>query len=170
MSNIIRWDEVKPVYAYCFFCVTQRCRPIAEYISRSYGYQCISPRIIQRKWIKGKMTEESHDWLPGYVFLYTDELIMPYFNIDGIIRCLGNRELSGTDLSFAEMIYRHHGVIGAVSLIREGESCRINDPAWNEMCGKIIKIDRGRQRCCIEFMFDSCKRTVWVGYEITEMK
>lgn len=163
-----RWDEVIQVYAYCLFCQTQRCRPIAEYISRNYGYQCISPLIIQRKWIKGMMTEKMHEWLPGYLFLYTEEPILPRFNIDGIIRCLGNRELDGTDLSFAEMIFRHHGVMGTVSLIHEGDRCRISDPAWNEASGKVIKLDRGRQRCCIEYEFDGCKRTVWVGYEITE--
>ncbi len=156
------------MYAYCLFCETQRCRMIAEYISRSYGYQCFSPRILQRKWIKGVMTEDSHDWLPGYVFLYTEELIFPHFNIDGIIKCLGNSELAGADLSFAEMIYKHHGVMGTVSLIQEGDCCRISDPAWNEMSGKVIKMDRGRQRCCIEFQFDGGKRTVWAGYEIIE--
>lgn len=156
------------MYAYCLFCETQRCRPIAEYISRSYGYQCISPRIIQRKWVKGEMTEESHNWLPGYIFLYTDHLILPNFNINGIIRCLGNRELSGNDLSFAEMIYRLHGVMGTVSLIREGERCRINDPAWKDICGKVIKMDHGRKRCCIEFEFDGTRRTVWAGYEMME--
>lgn len=156
------------MYAYCLFCETQRCRPIAEYISKNYGYQCVSPLIIQRKWVKGVMTEESHDWLPGYIFLYTDELILPHFKVDGIIRCLGNGALNGPDLSFAEMIYRHHGIMGTVSLIREGERCRINDPAWREMSGKVIKMDRERQRCCIEFEFDGIKRTVWVGYEIIE--
>ena len=114
------------------------------------------------------MTEETHDWLPGYVFLYAEEPILPRFNIDGIIRCLGNRELSGSDLSFAEMIHRHHGVMGTVSLIREGDRCRINDPAWKEMSGKVIKMDHGRKRCCIEFEFDGSRRTVWAGYDIME--
>ncbi len=114
------------------------------------------------------MTEESHDWLPGYIFLYTDELILPRFNVVGIIRCLGNGKLSGTDLSFAEMIYRHNGVIGTVSLIQEGEQCRINDPAWKDMSGKVIKMDHSRKRCCIEFEFDGFSRTVWAGYEIIE--
>ena len=156
------------MYAYCLFCQTQRCRPIAEYISKNYGYQCISPLIIQRKWIKGIMTEQSHEWLPGYLFLYTEDPILPRFNIDGIIRCLGNRELDGADLSFAEMIYHHRGIMGTVPLIQEGDCCYISDPAWSEMSGKVIKMDRGRQRCCIEFVFDGCRRTVWAGYEVME--
>ena len=95
-----------PVHAYCLHCETQRCGTIAELLRRNYGYYSFSPQIIQRKWVKGKQTEESHDWLPGYLFLYTEEQIQPRFDISGIIRCLGNSELSGQDLAFAEMIYQ----------------------------------------------------------------
>ena len=162
----IKPQEVLPVYAYCLFCETQRCRLIAEYISRNYEYQCISPQIIQRKWIKGTATEEKHDWLPGYLFLYTEDIIIPRFDINGIIRCLGNGELTGRDLSFAEMLYRKNGIIGTIPLIKEGERCRIKDPAWEDIHGRIIKIDHGRKRCCVEYEFDNLKRTIWVGYDI----
>lgn len=158
------------MHAYCLFCETQRCRLIAEYISRYYGYPCFSPQIIQRKWIKGTLTEETHQWLPGYVFLYTDDEIVPRFDIKGIIRCLGNSELKGPDLAFAEMIYQQNGIIGTIPLIREGDRCSISDPAWTEMAGRVIKIDRGRKRCCVEFEFDGVIRTVWAGYEYTDSR
>lgn len=160
---------MEPLYAYCLFCKTQRCKPIAEYISRNYGYLCISPQIIQKKWVKGTPEEERHDWLPGYLFLYTQEPIEPKFDISGIIRCLGNKELSGQDFRFAEMILQRKGIIGCIPLIQEGARCRINDPAWNGIHGRIIKLDRGRQRCCVEFEFDDVVHTVWTGYEITEI-
>ena len=148
------------VFAFCLFCETQRCKTIAEYIKRNYGYLCLSPQIIQRKWIKRIPVEEIHDWLPGYLFIYTDREITPRFNISGIIRCLGNGELVGQDLKFAEMIRRRDGIMGCVPLIREGDRCRISDPAWQEMSGKVIKLDRGRRRCCIEYIFDSAVRTL----------
>ncbi len=154
------------MYAYCLFCETQKCKIIAEYIARNYGYRCMSPQIVQRKWVKGKPTEENHDWLPGYLFLFTDEKIVPRFDISGIIRCLGNGELTGRDLSFAEMILRQNGTMGIIPLIREVERCRINDPAWEDIHGRVIKMDRGRKRCCVEYEFDDIKRTIWAGYEI----
>ncbi len=157
------------MYAYCLFCETQRCRMIADYISRNYGYQCISPKIIQRKWIKGIPTEEAHDWLPGYLFVYVQERITPRFNVGGIIRCLGNQELCGQDLAFAEMIRQRKGVIGNVILVYKGARCRINDPAWDGIPGRVIKMDRGRQRCCVQFEFDGTTHTVWVGFEIAEI-
>lgn len=139
---------------------------IAEYIFLNYGYVCISPQIIQRKWIRGVSHEESHDSLPGYLFLYTDEPELPHFGINGIIRCLGNGPLIGQDQAFADMLYRTNGVIGIIPLIREGERCRINDPAWEDIQGKVIKMDHGRKRCCVQYEFDHIKRTIWVGYEI----
>lgn len=154
------------MHSYCLFCETQRCKTIAEYIYLNYGYVCISPQIIQRKWIKGVPHEESHDSLPGYLFLYTEEPKLPRFEIKGIIRCLGNGPLTGQDKAFADMLYRKNGIIGIIPLIREGELCRINDPAWEDIQGKVIKMDHGRKRCCVEYVFNNIRRMIWVGYEI----
>ena len=157
------------MHAYCLFCETQRCDQIAELIRIRYGYTSFSPKILQRKWVKGVPTEEWHRWLPGYLFFYTDEPIYPHFDLQGIIRCLGKGELTGRDLAFAEMIYHKQGIMGTVPLIQEGDRCSIKDPAWAEMQGKVIKMDRGRKRCCIEFEFDGLTRTIWAGYEIMEI-
>ena len=160
--------EMILVYAYCFFCETQRCKTIAELIRKNYGYTCFAPQIIQRRWIKGTPTEEAHDWLPGYIFIYTSEKINPRFQIDGIIRCLGNEELQGQDRDFAVMLYHKNGVIGSAPLVQEGERCILADPSWQGMHGIVIRMDRGRKRCCIAFEFDGISRAIWVGYDHIE--
>ena len=154
------------MHVYCLFCETQRCRQIAAIITNDYGYRCIYPRIVQRKWVKGVPTEVCHDWLPGYLFLYSGQPIQSRMNISGIIRFLGNGELKGQDLAFAEMIYRRNGIMGNVSLLQEGNRCSVTDPAWEDIHGKVVKMDFGRKRCCIEFEFDGIRRTIWVGYEM----
>ncbi len=156
------------MFAYCFFCETQRCKLIAELIHKNFGYTCFAPQIIQRKWVKGIPTEEAHEWLPGYVFVYTSEKINPRFAIDGIIRCLGNEELHGQDLEFAGMLYHKNGIINSVSLVQEGERCFLSDPSWLGMHGMVVKMDRGRKRSCIEFVFDGITRKIWVGYDIIQ--
>ncbi len=154
------------MYAYCLFCETQKCEKIAYIIQNVYGIRCISPRIVQRKWVKGQCLEESHQWLPGYIFLYSDEPMVLSFPVDGIIRWLGRSELKGQDYTFAETLYKQNGVMGTVRLIEVGDRCRIADPIWQNMSGTIIKVDRNRKRCCITFEFDKAKRNVWVGYEL----
>ena len=36
------------------------------------------------------------------------------------------------------------------------------------MEGLVVKLDRGRKRCCVEFRFDDTQWRVWVGYELVE--
>ena len=156
------------MHVYCLFCETQRCRQIAAIITKDFGYQCIYPQIVQRKWVKGIPTEVRHDWLPGYLFLYSEQPIQKKLNISGIIRFLGNGELEGQDLVFGEMIFSRQGIMGTVSLLQEGDRCKVADPAWSEIRGKVVKMDFGRKRCCIEFEFDGTRRTIWVGYELLQ--
>ena len=158
------------MHAYCLFCETQRCGQIATIIEENFGFQCIYPRIIQRKWIKGIPKEEIHDWLPGYIFLYTERPMMTIPRVSGIIRCLGSGELTGKDLEFAWMIQQRDGIVGNVSLIQEGSRCKIKDTAWSQLQGEVIKMDRERKRCCIQFEFDDTVRTIWVGYEIVDIE
>ncbi len=154
------------MHTYCLFCETQKCALIAQIIQRSTGIRCIFPRIVQRKWKKGICTEQHHSWLPGYIFLYSDDPLTEPIRIAGIIRVLGKGELEGADLAFAQMIYDSNGVMGTIDLVEEGGRCIINDPLWEKMEGTVIKMDRGRKRCCVEFTFDQARHTVWVGYEL----
>lgn len=154
------------MFAYCLFCETQRCRQIAEYLRINRGLTCIYPEIVQRKWVKGIQTEEKHDWLPGYLFVYSEDKQFRRPHIDGIIRILGNGPLTGQDLQFSEMLYHRNGIMGILSLVQEGDRCSISDPAWDGLNGKVTKLDRERKRCCVEYRFDSEVRTIWVGYEL----
>ena len=165
----MKTSEVREIHAYCLFCETQKCKTIAAMIERTQDIRCISPEIIQRKWTKGVCEEKRHDWLPGYVFLYTEEPLTESLRIPGIIRRLGDGELQNEDLAFANMLYEHQGVMGTIHLAEVGQYCTVSDPLWQKMEGKVIKIDRGRKRCCVEFTFDQVKRTVWLGYELIQL-
>lgn len=156
------------MHAYCLFCETNRCKEIAMIVEKVFNYRCIFPRIMQRKWTKGTFVEVPHDMLPGYLFLYTEEEIVPHLNVSGIIRFLGLGELKNSDLAFAQMLLAQGGTIGAVRVRSEGNRYKLADPVWEDMQGVICKVDRGRKRCCVEFQFDQVKRTVWVGYDIVE--
>lgn len=155
--------------AYCLFCETQKCTIIARMIEQSWNISCISPKIVQRKWVKGKMQEVQHSMLPGYIFLYSKEPLKKQIRIPGIIRILGNGELRDADLTFAEMLKEHNGVIGTVFLTERENYCNVNDPLWLSLEGKVIKVDRGRKRCCVEYVFDDIRRSVWLGYELIQV-
>ena len=88
--------------------------------------------------------------------------------VSGVIRVLGGGELEGTDRDFADMLYRQNGVLGTIRLAEEGDRCVIRDSIWENWHGVIMKVDRSRRRCCVEFEFDHTKRTVWVGYDMVK--
>ncbi len=135
-------------------------------MERRYGVACISPEIIQRKWVKGVCEEKRHKWLPGYVFLYAEEPLQEHYYFPGVIRWLGNGELQDQDLAFARMIRERDGVMGIVRLTEVGDRCVVDDPLWRNIEGRVIRMDRGRKRCCVEFTFDAVRRSVWLGYEL----
>ena len=161
------------MHCYCLFCHTQKARSIAEVITSSGVASAFSPRIIQRKWVKGKALEEEHEYLPGYIFLFADEAIEAFTRIrhlPGVIRILGNRddgyELSGADLAFAKMLYGSNGAIGILKAFEEGEKVRLDRSLFGDFEGRIVKFDRGRKRAQIEFDFDGIKRSVWCGVDM----
>ena len=160
---------------YCLFCNTVKCALVAETIQRRLGYEAFSPKIVQRKWIKGVPIEEVHDFLPGYVFLYTEDVIesfQPIWSIGGVLRVLGNQDegflLQGTDERFAGMLHANHGILGIMKVRQEGERVRLTKGGFGDVEGEIIRLDKRKGRAQVQYTFDGMTCTVWVGYELIE--
>ena len=163
---------------YCIFCVTQKTSQILEELSSGNiipGLTVLQPKIVQRKWIRKNATEEIHDYLPGYLFLYSEtplESFLPILRLDGVIRRLGSQEddyqLQGSDLTFARALYRAEGIIGTAKAYKEGDRVKLAGGILSDADGQIIKLDRHRGRAQIEFRFDETTRRVWVGYDLIE--
>ena len=159
--------------AYCLFCNTVKCGLVAEVIRQKYAYEAFSPKIIHRKWVKGKCLEEVKDYLPGYVFVYSEQPITDFRELrimEGVLRFLGQREdgfrLAGADLQFARMLYTCGGTIGIMKTYQEGERVRLASEALGGFEGEIIKLDRRKGRAQIQYDFDGRQIKVWVGYEM----
>lgn len=163
------------MYSYCFFCNTVKCALVAAAIRQKFGYVAFSPKIVQRKWIKGTCHEEIRDYLPGYVFVYSEEPITEFREIrimEGVVRCLGQRDedyrLQGDDRKFAEMLYAHDGTIGIMKTYREGDRVKLSQEMMGGFEGEIIKLDRRKGRALLQYSFDGNSYKVWVGYEMIE--
>ena len=148
---------------------------IASAIRQRFGYVAFSPRIVQRKWIKGECHEEEKPYLPGYVFLYTEAPIEDFRairQIDGVGRWLGERKegflLQGDDLKFARMLYAHDGTIGIMKTYKEGDRVKLSKEMMGGFEGEIIKLDRRKGRAQLQYTFDGNSYKVWVGYELID--
>ena len=136
------------MYAYCLFCLTQRCRTIAKLMEIRGVDRAFSPQIMHRHRKKGENKRLMHDLLPGYVFLYNEERLTDYTlfcGMDGVIRRVGRRddgyELEGPDLDFAMKLLEKDGVVGGMSLCKVGEEVRLTDPLFIGCQGKVTEID-----------------------------
>ncbi len=161
------------MHCYCAYCASQKGKPVAETLEAMGAGKALLPRIIQRKWIKGKAYEEVHDYLPGYVFLYTEEPIpdfLPIWGIPSLLRLLGDPEcgfeLYGSDRAFAEMLLDADGTIGILKAVEVGNRVLLDKALFGDFEGEIVRLDRGRKRAEIEFDFDGKKQRVWCGVEI----
>lgn len=161
------------MYAYCLFCETQKCRAVAFALEQRGVPRAFSPRIINRKRVKGKNMDVTYDLLPGYVFIYTDEKLETFDGfrgIAGIIRWLGSPEsgyeLAGTDYEFAMRLYRKDGLVGQVTVFKVGDEVRLDDPLFAGCDGRITRIDYKKQRARVDYQFDKVNYHVWVACEL----
>ena len=160
------------MYAYCLFCVTQRCAVIAKLMEIRGVYRAFSPRIIRKQRVKGENIERSFDLLPGYVFIYSEERLTDYrlfSGIDGIIRRVGQQdegyELKGEDLDFAEKLLEKDGLVGSVRICRIGDHVTLEDPLFNGCQGRVVRIDYRKERAKVEFVFDKNSCSTWISLE-----
>ena len=163
------------MYSYCLFCSTVKRDEVAEELRRHYGWTALCPKIVQRKWVKGTAYEVVHDFLPGYLFIYTEEPIdnpRGLYRQDHILRCLGSPDfdyvLQGGDEAFAEMLYQNNGTIGILKAYKEGDRVKLAQGALGRFEGEIIKLDRVKGRAQIQYQFDGVSYKTWVGFDMIE--
>ena len=167
--------EADGMYTYCVFCETQKCKMIAIQAEQMFGCRAISPKQEQLKWVKHEAVRETHDLLPGYIFLYAEEAIeQPRMlrRIPGVIRCLSDQEhqyiLQGSDETFALMLLKKNGVIGKTRVYQEGDRIRICEGAYAGLETMILKVNRRNMRMLIRIPFGGMQVETWVEYEMVK--
>ena len=165
------------MHIYCVFCQTQKAAKVARFLEVVQKdicrTRCISPKIVQRCWVRGKEELREHNYLPGYLFLYTEKPVSRFDqlrSVEGVLRILGRQEdgyeLKGSDRSFAQMIYDMGGTIGILKTVQVGDQVRLDADLYSGFTGEVIKLDRRKGRAKIRFEFDGNIQTSWVGYEM----
>ena len=158
------------MYVYCLFCRTQRCERIARLMEIRGIYRAFSPRILSRHRKAGVNVPAERDLLPGYVFLFSEEQLGDYSSfagIDGIIRRVGkmeNRyELDGPDREFALRLLERDGQIGAIKMVKIGETIQLEDSLFEGSQGVVTKIDYRKERARVDFRFEGNDCHAWVA-------
>ena len=162
--------------AYCLFCQTQRCQIIAALLELREGVlRAFSPQIVKRQRKKGVNLEKHYDLLPGYVFLFAQEpLNLPGVcrGINGIIRRIGNADhgwqLTDGDLDFALNLQKRDGLVGQITLFKEGDKVTLSDPLFNGCEGRITQIDQRKQRARGDYKFAGMACFTWIACDLID--
>ena len=160
------------MYAYCLFCLTQRCRVVAKLMEIRGADRAFSPQIIRKQRKKGENVERRFDLLPGYVFIYNEEPLTDwrlFYGIDGVVRRVGIKDrgyiLEGPDRDFAMRLLEKDGVVGSMKACRVGDEVTLEDPLFSGCQGTITEIDYRKERAKVEFVFDRNSCSTWVSLE-----
>ena len=161
------------MFAYCFYCQTQRCSLIASRMEQRGIERAFAPQIIRRQRRRGKNEDRRYDLLPGYVFAYSErewESHEIMSGIDGIIRRIGNPEhrwaLTDGDRDFAMNLYRKDGVVGQITVFRVGDTVRLDDPLFNGCQGTVTQLDHRKGRARVDYRFAGMNCFTWIACEL----
>ena len=160
------------MYVYCLFCRTQRCTRIAQLVEIRGVKRAFSPKILSKQRKQGVNVDTEHDLLPGYVFVFNDERLQgfeTFAGIDGVIRRVGKTEtgyeLEGADRAFALGLLEKDGKVGALKMVKVGETVRLEDALFDGSEGVVTKIDYRKERARVDFKFEGNACHTWVAIE-----
>ena len=160
------------MYAYCLFCLTQRCKVIAKLMEIRGAYRAFSPQIIRKQRKQGENIKKQFDLLPGYVFIYSEERMTDYrefYGMDGVIRRVGRTEqgyeLEGSDYDFAMKLLEKDGIVGGMKACHLGDEVTLEDPLFNGCQGKVTRIDYRKERARVDFIFDNMACHTWISVD-----
>lgn len=163
------------INAHCLFCETGKEKHVVHAIHESKWGKAI---FAQR----ARFIRKNKEWervntplLPGYVFVYAAEVGIPkvdYQRIPHVIRVLtyenGINELTGSDLKFADWLWRMNGEIGVIQVIQVGDRIEVADGTFEGLCGKILHVNKRQKKVYVELDTQSIPMHTWLAYEQVE--
>ena len=111
-------EHINYNHVYCLFSKTGSEEQVAAEIEKQQNVRALVAIQEKHKRIGKKYEIDRRVFLPGYLFLYTNEELRfdTIQKISNVYRILGDRneicELSGYDRSFAEWLYLNDGIVG----------------------------------------------------------
>lgn len=173
---IILYGE-KTLDSYCIFC-RSGCEEKVTGIITKYTpeIQAYAPKRIMREKKRGKWTQRELALLPGYVFLFGEEIenIRSCLKGNDIYKVLqyddGIRKLAGSDHEYAMWILSHSGKITPSKVFEDGDEIRVIDGPLGNCTGKIVRLDKRKRRAIVEFEFDGKKRKVSLSADCMDLR
>ena len=135
----------------------------------------ILPRRVRVRKSGGAWKEDTVPLLPGYLLVHeeTEVPIWKYQMLVDVIRVLRyDREPYGymreRDLKFAETVFGLGGTVSPLRAVREGDYIRITDGLLENLCGRVLSVDRHKRQAKVRIVLMGTPRVVYMNYELLE--
>lgn len=154
---------------YCVSCYSGEEEKVAAKIRNICGCYTLVPKYEREEKKKGIWTKRQHVFLPGYVFLYAERplnfgLLYGISQLTGCLKYDDGFQLRGSDLEFAEWIWRYQGLIHLSQAIMEGERIKVIDGPLRDYEGVIKKVNKHRRSALVEITVGNHIRDVWMSF------
>lgn len=162
-------------HVYCLFCKTGSEEQAAIAIEKQQKVRALVAIQEKHKRINKKNGVDRRVFLPGYLFLYTNEELC-----SGVTQKLGNvyrilgygdeiAELSGYDRAFAEWLYINDGIVGISRIrVRDG-NLSVSSGPMRFFLNKIIKIDKHTKNALARMSFQNRAVDFWLAFDFDDI-
>ena len=162
-------------YIFCLFCRSGSERQLARGIELRFPHiRAIAAMQEKHKYIDRHYEIDRRNFLPGYLFLYTNEAIdvLAIHRMDKVFKLLGDgrdiAELRGRDRVFAEWIWRNDGEIG-ISRIRTTETgFEVRSGPLKHFLKEIVKLDKHTKNALVRMDFLEEKKEIWLAFDFED--
>ena len=162
-------------HIYCLFCRSGSERQLARELEiRFPRISAIAAMQEKHKYINGRYEIDRRSFLPGYLFLYTNEEIdvLSIHRMDKAYKVLGDgheiAELRGRDRVFAEWIWKNGGEIGISRLRIKEDGFEVVSGPLQHFLKEIVKIDKHTRNALVRMDFLEEQREIWLAFEFED--
>ena len=162
-------------HIYCVFCRTGAEARLGNEIEERFERVRALVAVQEKHRTKqGTYEIERRVFLPGYLFLYTEEpLDLEHIRrMEDVYRVLGDAdgmiELRGSDRAFARWLWENQGIIGISKLrIADGKLKIVSGP-MQYFVESIVKLDKHTKNALVRMNFAGKTNEIWLAFEFAE--
>ena len=161
--------------AYCLFCNAGYEQNVAGVINRRNKDVLAMPVLQEKHKSKnGVRSVIRQVMLPGYVFIYSKEMLhlQSLLCHSKALRVLkdteGGCELHGENLKYAKWVLHYKGLIGCSKAVRLGNRVKIMEGPLKDCEGLITEISKKNRNGRVEMMFMGHAVNIWLPFEWME--
>lgn len=162
-------------HAYCLFCRSGSEKQLAREIKIRFPHiKAIAAIQEKHKYINGHYEIDRRSFLPGYLFLYTNEAVdvLAIHRMDKAFKLLGDghriAELQDRDRVFAEWIWKNDGEIGISRIRITDTGFEVRSGPLKHFLKKIVKLDKHTKNALVRMDFLEEAREIWLAFDFED--